>query len=242
MKFVLRNFCKAFVSALSCVYSIDKNRGTVILELAFTCRFHLYEGGPSMQDFTNSHNRSLLLHGVLMIAVGTSACALASTMTKPDCQKIGYLLASSLIAGYLLVIAVYLGLRKLPPVPRTVAMPHMAAVVGLTCFAVYSTLASGPADIHIVWLLAAFIGLFWAAWDVTLAVRFSSRRLQGLGFASIAAANSALSVMLVTGPSSNPVSAVSASGAFLIVVGVQVYISSALLHRELRHDSSPQMS
>lgn len=181
----------------------------------------------------------LLKHGILMICLGTAVCALGSLMGKPIRAQLGYIIAGTVIAACLLVVLITLGRRETQAFPQRMATAFVAVGFLMVCSMLFSIIQSGSFDIPIVGVLACLLGLFWSSWYVSLAFKFPPSSPQAVGLCSLAAANSSFGVILATRTSYGKLSIVIASGCYIIVVGVQIYLTAALLYWELMRAKVP---
>lgn len=175
----------------------------------------------------------LLGHGILLICLGTAVCALGSLMAKPVRAQLGYVIACAAIATYLLVVLAVFGRQETKAIPQRIFTVFLAVGSVMVCFMALSAIQTGLFDIPVVGVLSCLLGLFWSSWYISLALKFPSRSPQAVGLCSLAAANSSLGIILATRTGSGKLSVVVAAGCYIIVLGVQVYLSAALLYREL---------
>jgi hypothetical protein len=167
-----------------------------------------------------------------MICTGTAVCALGSLMARPAHQQSGYLVAALLIAGCLL-IALLSPRRDTRALSRPMTVAYVAVSSAMVCYMAVSTLLSGSKAIPAVGILAGLLGLFWSAWFMTLAFGFQARTPQAAGLCGLATANSLFSFMLGTRTEPGNLGIVALSGCYVIILGVQIYLTAAMLHREV---------
>jgi hypothetical protein len=178
---------------------------------------------------------SLLRHGITMICAGTIVCALGSLMVKPAYEQTGYLITSLVIAACLLVallsprLAAKQGLSR----SRSIAITYIAVSSMMVCYVAVSTLQAGSRELPAVSTLAGLLGLFWAAWFMTLAFKFHPRSPQAFGLCALAAGNSSFALMLGLRIEPGKIGNVVLAGCYVIILGVQIYSAAAMLHRQL---------
>jgi hypothetical protein len=178
-------------------------------------------------------SQSLLRHGIAMICAGTVVCGLGSMMVKPAYQQAGYMITSLVIAGCLLVALRSPRFRDKRAPSRTIAITYTAASSAMVCYVAVSTLLSGTREVPVVGILAGLVGLFWAAWFMTLAFNFQPRSPQAIGLCALAAANSSFSLILGLRMETGKIGNVVVAGCYVIILGVQIYLTAVMLHREL---------
>jgi len=178
-------------------------------------------------------SQSLLRHGIAMICAGTMVCALGSMMVKPAYQQTGFMVASLVIAGCLLGALRSPRFRDKCAPSRTIAIIYTAASSMIVCYVAASTLMSGSREVPVISILAGLLGLFWAAWFMTLAFNFQPRSPQAIGLCALAAANSSFSLILGLRMEPGKIANVVVAGCYVIILGVEIYLTAVLLHREL---------
>lgn len=178
----------------------------------------------------------LLKHGILMIALGTGVCALGSIMARPIREHAGYLFAAILLVVGLAAALLTPGLRTVgAPIPRRVTAAYIAVGLLMACYVAISAFQAGSLEMPLVGLLAAFLALFWASRFITLASTFHPYSPQAIGLCTLAAANSSLGVVLATRTGLSRMGIVTMTGCYVILLGVQVYLSAVVLYREVMH-------
>jgi hypothetical protein len=156
-------------------------------------------------------------------------------MVKPAYEQTGYLITSLVIGACLLVallsprLAAKQGLSR----SRSIAITYIAVSSMMVCYVAVSTLQSGSRELPVVSTLAGLLGLFWAARFVTLAFKFQPRTPQALGLCALAAANSSFAIMLGLRVEPGKIGNVVLAGCYVIILGVQIYLTAVMLHREL---------
>ena len=176
-------------------------------------------------------SESLLKHGVTMICVGTTVCGLGSLMVKPAYQQTGYIVAALLIAGCLLSALLSLRFGSNRTLSRPVAIGYFATSSLMVCYMAVSALQSSSWEIPAVGVLAGLLGLFRAAWLMTLAFTFQPRTPQPVGLCALAAAHSSFSFILGTRIETGKLGIVALAGCYLIVLGIQTYLAAVILHQ-----------
>ena len=168
-----------------------------------------------------------------MICAGTAICALGSLMARPAYQQTGNVVATLFIAGCLLValLSPLFGDRKV--LSRPMAIAYIAVGSAMVCYVAISTLQSGSSEIPAVGILAGLLGLFWSAWFMTLAFGYQPRTPQAVGLCALAAVNSSFSFILGTRNEPGKLGIVALSGCYVIILGVQIYLTAVMLHREV---------
>ena len=191
-----------------------------------------------MSHTTQRESDSLLKHGVIMICAGTAVCALGSLMARPAHQQTGYIVAALLIAGCLLIglISRRFGDNRALSRPMTIA--YVAVGSAMVCYVVVTTLQSGSWELPAVGILASLLGLFWSTWFMTFAFGFQPRTPQALGLCALAAANSSFSFILGTRTEPGKLWMVTLSGCYVIILGIQIYLTAVMLHREAMRESA----
>lgn len=186
-----------------------------------------------MSDTLQRDSESLLKHGVIMICAGTAVCALGSLMARPADQQTGYILAALLIAGCLLIALLSPRFRDKRALSRPMTVAYIAVGSAMVCYIAISILQSDSRAIPAVGILTGLLGLFWSAWFMTLAFEFLPRTPQAAGLCALAAANSLFSFVLGTRTEQGNVGTVALSGCYVIVLGIQIYLTAVMLHREV---------
>ena len=180
-----------------------------------------------------SRSKSLTKNGVLMIGLGTALCALGSLMAKPINERLGYALAEVLAALCLLIVGVSVGLRENSTLPRRPGTVYLAAgASSLVCCMLFWLIQSASIDLRLLGILAGLHGLFWGTWYMRLAFQFQSNSIKQLTLAALAATTSFLGIILATRPGLSKLGSVTAVGCYMIILGLQLYLTSAFLYRE----------
>jgi hypothetical protein len=180
-----------------------------------------------------SRSKSLTKNGVLMIGLGTTLCGLGSLMAKPINEQLGYALAEVLAALCLLIVGVSVGLRENPMLPRRPGTVYLAAgAASLVCCLIFWLIQSASGDLRLLGILAGLHGLFWGTWYMRLAFQFQSNSIKQLTLAALAATTSSLGIILATRPGLSKLGSVTAVGCYMIILGLQLYLTSAFLYRE----------
>lgn len=168
-----------------------------------------------------------------MIALGTLVCALGSLMARPVREQVGYVLAAVLTAACLLIAFRSLGIMKTRTMPQGLMRVYLAAgALSIACCMVFLLVQPGAQDIRVLGILAALLGLFWASCYMRLAFHFSANPLQSGTFSILAATTSSLGIILAARSGLSKLDVVTADGCYMIMLGVQVYLTAAFLHRE----------
>ena len=181
-------------------------------------------------------SESLLMQGVMLIAAGTAACALGSLMARPAYQQTGYFIAALIIAGCLLVAVLSLRVRGRGVLSRPMAIAYIGAGLAMVCYAAFSGLQSSPQEIPVVGLLAGLLGLFWSARCMMFAFSFPPNSIQAVGLCALAATNSSFGIIVATRTELSRLGMVVLSGCYVIVLGIQLYLTAVMVHRELARE------
>jgi hypothetical protein len=178
-------------------------------------------------------SKSLTKNGVLMIGLGTALCALGSLMAKPINEQLGYLLAEVLTALCLVLVCVTAGIRENDALPRRLGAVYLAAGAAsiVCCFALW-LVQSASVDLRLLGILAGLHGLVWGAWYLKLAFHFQANSAKQLTLVAAAATTSSLGIILATRSGLSKLTSVTAAGCYMIVLGMQLYLTSAFLYRE----------
>jgi hypothetical protein len=180
-----------------------------------------------------SRSKSLTKNGVLMIGLGTALCALGSLMAKPINERLGYALAEVLAALCLLIVGVSVGFRENSTLPRRPGTVYLAAgASSLVCCMLFWLIQSASIDLRLLGILAGLHGLFWGTWYMRLAFQFQSNSIKQLTLAALAATTSSLGIILATRPGLSKLGSVTTVGCYMIILGLQLYLTSAFLYRE----------
>ncbi len=186
-----------------------------------------------MATALESKRKSLTKNSVLMIGLGTALCALGSLMAKPMNEQLGYLLAEVLTALCLLLVCAFVGMRENNAPPQRLSAIYLAAgVASIVCCLIFWLVQSASADLRWLGILAGLHGLVWGAWYLRLAFQFRSNSIKQLMLVATAATTSSLGIILATRPGLSKLGSVTAVGCYMIVLGMQLYLTSAFLYRE----------
>jgi uncharacterized membrane protein HdeD (DUF308 family) len=186
-----------------------------------------------MAAMPETKSKSLTKNGVLMIGLGTTLCAMGSLMAKPMNEQLGYLLAEVLTALCLLLVFASVGIRENNALPQRLSAVYLAAsVASIVCCLVFWLIQSASADLRLLGILAGLHGLVWGAWYLRLAFQFRSNSVKQLMLVATAATTSSLGMILATQPALSKLGSVTVVGCYMIVLGVQLYLTSAFLYRE----------
>jgi uncharacterized membrane protein HdeD (DUF308 family) len=180
-----------------------------------------------------SKSKSLTKNGVLMIGLGTALCALGSLMAKPMNEQAGYLLAEVFTALCLVLVCVSAGIREDNARPQRVSAVHLAAgAASFVCCLGLWLVQSASADLRLLGMLAGLHGLVWGAWYLRLAFQFQPNSIKQIMLVATAATTSSLGIILATRPGLSKLGSVTAVGCYMIILGLQLYLTSAFLYRE----------
>jgi uncharacterized membrane protein YfcA len=185
-----------------------------------------------MPQTAQRDSESLLKHGVIMICAGTAVCALGSLMARPAHQQTGYIVVALLIAGCLLIALLSPRFRDKRALSRSMTVAYTAVSSAIVCYMAISALRSSSGEIPAVGILTCLLGLFWSARFMTLAFGFQPRTPQAAGLCALAAANSSFSFILGTRTELGKLWIVALCGCYVIVLGIQIYLTAVMLHRE----------
>lgn len=178
-------------------------------------------------------NLQLTKHGVLMIALGTLVCALGSLMARPVREQLGYILAGIITIACLLIAYRSLGLRA-RTMPQGLMRIYLAGgILSIACCMVFWLVQPGAPDIRVLGVIAALLGLFWGSCYMRLAFHYSANPIQSGAFSILAATTSSLGIILASRSGLSKLGVVTADGCYMIMLGVQVYLTAAFLHREV---------
>jgi hypothetical protein len=175
---------------------------------------------------------SLLKHGVLMIVLGTAICGLGSLMVRPIHEQLGYVGAAMLLSAELLISLLTMGLRGIGRLPRRVTTAYIAIGLLMVCYVAISAVQGGSFEMPLVGLLGGLVALYWASRYIALASSFPAYSPQAIGLCALAAANSSFGVILATRTGLGKMGVVTMAGCYLILLGVQIYLTAVVLHRE----------
>jgi hypothetical protein len=185
-----------------------------------------------MENILKSGSPSLAKHGVLMIGFGTGLCALGSLMAKPANEQLGYVLAAALTVLCLL-ISISLGLRGNETMPQRLTVAYlMAGASSIACCLILWLIQSAAVDLRILGILAGILGLLWGSWYLRLAFHFQSNSIKAFILCSLAATTSSFGIIIATRSGLSKLAIVTLVGCYMIVLGVQVYLTAAFLHLE----------
>ena len=187
---------------------------------------------------TRPGSDSLLKHGVLMIALGTAVCGLGSLMAKPIHQQLGYVLAAIFLGAGLLFALLVPGHRVMRGLPRLVTAAYVAIGLLMVCYVAFSAIQGGSLEMPVVGLLAGLLALYWASRYITLACSFQAYSPQAIGLSALAAANSSFGVILATRIGLSKLGIVTLAGCYIIILGVQIYLTAVALHREVMREGT----
>jgi hypothetical protein len=177
--------------------------------------------------------RHLMGPGVLMLCLGTALYSLASLMTNPMLDELGYTMAVALTALCLLITGVYLGVRANRARHfRQVAIYLLVGEFSIACWVIFWLIQSAPLDIRLLVLLAGLHGLFWGLWYVRLAFHFQAYRRKSVVLFVLAGTTSSLGIILATQSPLSKISAVTAVACYAMFLGVQILLTSVFLYRD----------
>lgn len=175
----------------------------------------------------------LTKHGILTIVLGTLVCALGSLMARPVNEQLGYILASAVTAICLAIAFVSFGIRQARPVPQRLIRSYFAAgIASMVCCMAFWLIQPGSIDIRVVGVIAGLLGLFWGSCYMRLAFYFQPKSYQARTMSILAAMTSCFGIIIATHTGLSKLGAVTADGCYMIMLGVQVYLTAAFLHRE----------
>jgi uncharacterized membrane protein HdeD (DUF308 family) len=97
---------------------------------------------------------------------------------------------------------------------------------------IFWLLQSASVDLRLLGILAGLHGLFWGTWYMRLAFQFQSNSIKQLTLAALGATTSSLGIILATRPGLSKLSSVTVVGCYMIILGLQLYLTSAFLYRE----------
>ena len=158
-------------------------------------------------------------------------------MARPVREHAGYLIAALLLSAGLMAAILTPRLRAVRRLSRRVAAAYVAVGLLMVCYVAISTFQAGSLETTLVGLLAALLALYWASRFITLASTFPPRSPQAIGLCALAAANSSFGVILATRTGLSRLGIVTMAGCYVILLGVQVYLSAIVLYREVMHES-----
>jgi hypothetical protein len=181
----------------------------------------------------------LTKHGILIIALGTLVCALGSLMARPVHEQLGYVLAAAATAACLLIAFVSFGIRQARPVPQRLIRAYFAAgIASIVCCMAFWLIQPGNIEVRAVGILAGLLGLFWGSCYMRLAFYFQPRSFQARTLSILAAMTSCFGIIVATRTGLSKLGAVTTVGCYMIMLGVQIYLTAAFLHREAARASS----
>jgi hypothetical protein len=176
---------------------------------------------------------SLTKHGVLMIGFGTALCALGTLMAKPINEQLGYGLAAALTVLCLLITCISLGIRENRTLPqRLIATYLIVGVSSIACCLIFWLIQPASVDLRVLGILAGILGLFWGSCYMRLAFQFQSNSMKAFILCGLAATTSSFGIILATRSGLSKLTTVTLVGCYMIILGVQIYLTAAFLHRE----------
>lgn len=178
-------------------------------------------------------NLQLTKHGVLMIALGTLVCALGSLMARPVREQLGYILAGIITVACLLIAYRSLGLRARTMSQGLMRIYLAGGILSIACCMVFWLVQPGSLDIRVLGVIAALLGLFWGSCYMRLAFHYSANPIQSGAFSILAATTFSLGIILATRSGLSKLGVVTADGCYMIMLGVQVYLTAVFLHRKV---------
>ena len=189
-----------------------------------------------MQRSTQPSSDCLLTHGGLMIALGTAVCATGSLMAMPIHAALGYLIAAALIGVCLVMSFLCFGARYKQAMPSRVIAAYITVGSSMVCYTTFSIIYWGWLETPVVGLFAGLLGLLWAGWFMSLAFTFPPASTQAIGLCALAAANSSFGFILASRTGFTRLTAVTAAGCYTILLGVEVYLTAVMLHRQVMRE------
>jgi hypothetical protein len=196
-----------------------------------------------MTRLLNTDSNSLTRHGVAIIIIGTTVCALGSVMSRPAREDLGYVLAVALTAMCLLITLLSLGSRHQWMPQRRLVPAYLAGGASLiACYIISWLIQPGLIDIRLIGVLAGLLGLVWGSWYMKLAFHFQSNSFQAGTMSVLAVATSSLGIVLAIRAGSSKITAVVSVGCYMIILGAQVYLTAAYLQRELMRERALERS
>ena len=173
-------------------------------------------------------------HGVLMLCLGMTLSALGSIMANPMHAELGYTLSTALTALCLLVAGVYFGVQEAKAyLGRSGAKYVLLAASLIVCWLMFWLIQSASLDIRLLAFLAGLHGLLWGVWNLRLAKRFQAYPGKAAVLCVLAGTTSAVGIILATWSSLSEISAVTAVACYMTFIGIQILVTTALLHRRL---------
>jgi drug/metabolite transporter (DMT)-like permease len=106
----------------------------------------------------------------------------------------------------------------------------------MVCYAIFIAIQSNSLDVPVVSLLAGLLGLFWGCWYLRIAFIFHPTSPQAIGLCALAAVNSSFGMIIGTQTGLSKLASVTVSGCYTILLGVQIYITGVMFHREPTHE------
>ena len=187
-----------------------------------------------MGDILKIGSPSLTKHGVLMIGFGTALCALGTLMAKPINEQSGYVLAATLTVLCLLITCISLGIRenKTAPQQRLVATYLIVGAATIACSLLFWLIQSASVDVRVLGILAGILGLFWGSWYMRIAFQFQSSSIKAFILCGLAATTSSFGIIIATRSGLSKLATVTLVGCYMIILGVQIYLTAAFLHLE----------
>ena len=168
-----------------------------------------------------------------MIGLGTSICALGSIMAKPTYEQLGYVMAAALTILCLVIACLSVGIRENGTYPQRLTTVYLVAgASSIICCLVFCLIQSASADLRLLGIVAGLHGLFWGAWYMKLAFEFQSSSVKQLTMVALAGTTSSLGIIIAAGTGLTRFGSVTAVGCYMIVLGMQLYLTSAFLYRE----------
>jgi len=154
-------------------------------------------------------------------------------MARPAHEQLGYILATAVTAGCLLIAMISFGIRQTGPVPpRLIRAYFSAGVASIACCIVFWLIQPGSFDVRVVGILAGVLGLFWGSCYMRLAFYFQPKSMQARTLSILAAITSSFGIIVATRTGLSRLGVVTAVGCYMIMLGIQVYLTAAFLHLE----------
>ena len=184
-------------------------------------------------------NRALTKHGVLMIVLGTFVCALGTFMAKPAWEDLGYVLAAALTTACLVTSVRSIGIIRARALPNSLLRVYLAGgASSIACCMIFWLVQPSRLDVHVVGILVAVLGLFWASCYMRLAFYFRANVIQSGLLSILAAFTCSVGIILASRAGLSKLGVVTASGCYMIVLGAQVYLTAAFLHLQVARSNS----
>jgi FtsH-binding integral membrane protein len=177
--------------------------------------------------------RYLIGHAALMLALGMALFALGSLMTTPVHRDLSYAVALGLTFLCLLATSAYLGVLTFRERHRRLLTAYLlTGALSISCWLIVWMIQSAPSDLRLLAILAGLHGLFWGLWYVRLAFHFPASPRKMVPLCVLAAALTALGVIIATQSELSRLNATTAVACYSAFIGLQILLTTLYLNRD----------